>query len=62
MSLKGPLALRSAMMLSTAAAPTPFTAARPKRTSPAALDEKVRIDSLMSGPMTLMPMRLHSFM
>ena len=50
------------MMLSTAAAPTPFTAARPKRTSPAALDEKVRIDSLMSGPMTLMPMRLHSFM
>ena len=50
------------MMLSTAASPTPFTAAMPKRTSPDRLDEKLRMDSLMSGPSTFMPIRLHSFM
>ena len=59
-SLNGPLALRSLMIADTALSPTPFTAASPKRMSPLLLTPNFSTDSLMSGPFTVIPMRLHS--
>ena len=47
-------------MASIAASPTPFNPPKPKRISPFLFTEKPCKDSLISGPSTLMPIRLHS--
>ena len=57
---KCPPLLRSVIMASIAASPTPFNPPNPKRISPFLLTEKPCKDSLMSGPNTFMPIRLHS--
>ena len=48
------------MIALTAPAPTPLTAAIPKRTAPSAFTENFKKDSFKSGPKTANPIRLHS--
>ena len=49
-------------MASTGPLPIPLIAPRPKRMAPAVLTEKVKPDSLISGPNTSIPIRRHSSM
>ena len=58
--LNDPFSFRSLIIAFTAEPPTPLIAPIPKRTAPSLFTENFKYDSLISGPRTSNPIRLHS--